>query len=82
MPHANGEPVFDAIARKWLALAERRLLYFSDLHRSGRWRHYYPTQEQFAAQMLEVIKQAKTWARIAGARRPAEASEDDLRPAA
>lgn len=82
MQHANGEPVFDAIARKWLALAERRLLYFSELYLSGRWRHYYATQEQFAAQMFEVIKQAKTWARIAAARGAAPIRTDDLRPAA
>jgi hypothetical protein len=80
MPHANGECVFDALSRRWLALAERRLLYFGELYSSGRWRHYYATREQFVAQMFEGIKQAKAWARLAGARRLAHGRNDDLRP--
>ena len=82
MPHATGGPFFDAISRKWLALAERRLLYYSELYRSGRWTHYYATREQFAVQMLDVIKAAKIWARLAGTRRTADAGKDDLRRAA
>ncbi len=82
MPHANGQFVFDALSRRWLALAERRLLHFSELYRSGRWRHYYATREQFAAQMLDAIKQAKTWAELARVSEPASGDEDGLRPAA
>lgn len=74
MPHANGEPIFDAISRKWLALAERPLLCFSELYRSGRWRHCYARREQFAAQMLEVVSRAKIWAKLARASRPAPGS--------
>jgi hypothetical protein len=82
MPHAAGGFSFDAIARKWLALAERRLLYFSELYRSGHWTRYYASPEQFAVQMLEAIKAAKIWARLAGVRRVAEDHKDDLHPAA
>lgn len=56
----------DRIARRWLALADRRLLYYSQLYRSGRWRRYYASPEQFAAQMHRAIKAAQIWARLAG----------------
>ena len=56
---------FDAIARKWLALAERRLAHVCDLRDSGRWKHYYS-----AGELLEVVNErARTrdaWAQIAG----------------
>lgn len=81
MPHIAGGPRFDLIARKWHALAQRRLLYYSELYRSGRWTHYYPSREQFAARMLDVIRAANAWARLAGAQ-PATPARDDLRPAA
>jgi hypothetical protein len=74
------------IAHKWHDLAERRLAYYNELYRTGRWRHYFETQEQFAMRMLDVIKAAKTFAKAAGAATPgAEASagpDSELRPAA
>jgi hypothetical protein len=82
MPHAAGGPRFDLIARKWHALARRRLLYYSELYRSGRWTHYFDSRELFAARMLDVIKAAKTWAKLAGEQRAPETEVDDLRPAA
>lgn len=57
---------FDQIARRWLALADRRLLYYSQLYRTGRWTRYYASPEQFAAQMHRAIKAAQIWARLAG----------------
>jgi uncharacterized repeat protein (TIGR03809 family) len=60
-----GAPDFKKIALKWHDLAERRLDYYTELYRSGRWRHYY-TQERFAIRMLEVIDIAKTWRELAG----------------
>lgn len=79
-------PLPQEIARQWFELAERRLAYYNDLYRSGRWRHYYDTEERFAVRMLDVIKAAKNFARIAGvtaelAAAPA-AQDQDLRPAA
>ena len=43
---------FEKVTRRWLELAERRLASYEELYRSGRWRHYFPTQEHFAARML------------------------------
>ena len=48
MPQAPGPARFDLIASKWHALAQRRLLYYSELYRSGRWTHYYASRAQFA----------------------------------
>lgn len=79
---------FDDLSRRWHALAERRLAAFTEMYRSGRWRHYYRTEQQFAVRMLEVIQAAKIWAELAG-RKPARAADqaptavrEDLRTAA
>ena len=82
MPALQGEPRLDVIARKWHELAERRLAYFTELYRSGRWSHYY-TQELFAVRMLDVIRAAKVWADLAGIQPPEQrnARDDDLRAA-
>ena len=82
MPALQGEPRLDVIARKWHELAERRLAYFTELYRSGRWSHYY-TQELFAERMLDVIRAAKVWADLAGSQPPEQqnARDDDLRAA-
>jgi hypothetical protein len=71
-------PPLDTVARKWSALAERRLASYAELYRSGRWRHYY-TEKEFAVRMLDVIKAARQWAELASGRRD---DRDDLRPAA
>jgi hypothetical protein len=56
---------YDDVARKWLALAERRRAHAVELHDSGRWKHYYT-----AAELLEVMREAANtrdrWAEIAG----------------
>jgi len=64
MPTPLGGPRLDEIARKWRGLADRRLLYFSELYRSGRWKHYY-NEESFAARMRDVIKAARVWRDLA-----------------
>ncbi len=74
-------PPLDAVARKWSDLAERRLYYFLELYRSGRFRHYY-TEQEFAARMLDVIKAARQWAALAPAKPIKSTGKDDLRPAA
>jgi hypothetical protein len=53
-----------------------------DLYRSGRWTHYYRSQEEFAARMLEVIKVAKAFRELAG--RPVESApvQESFRTAA
>jgi hypothetical protein len=71
---------FERVTRRWLELAERRLAYYEDLYRSGRWRRYFPTEEHFAIRMLDVIKAAKAFREAAGETAPRR--EDGLRPAA
>ena len=67
-------PRLDEIALKWHDLAQRRLDYYTELYRSGRWRHYY-TQERFAVRMLDVINSARKWRELAGVpQEPAEQS--------
>jgi hypothetical protein len=68
------------IARRWLALANRRLLYFSQLYRSGRWTRYYASPEQFAAQMHRAIRAAQMWARLAGESDHAQNVKSNLFP--
>ena len=78
MTHLPGAPRLDLIASKWHALAQRRLLYYSELYRSGRWTHYYDSRAQFARHMLDVIKAAKIWAKLAGEQPPADNDGDDF----
>ena len=82
MPHAPRGFNSEAVARKWLALANRRLLYLSELYQSGHWTRYCASREQFAEQMHQAIKVARIWARLAGVRGLADKGKDDLRPAA
>jgi hypothetical protein len=72
----------DRIAHEWLALAERQLLCFRQLYRSGRWTRYYASPEQLTAQMHKAIKAAQMWARLAGAPGDANDGENDMHPAA
>jgi hypothetical protein len=54
---------YDSVARKWLALAERRRAHMFELRDSGRWKHYYTS-----AQLLDAISDAvlirDRWAQI------------------
>jgi len=58
---------YDDVARKWLALAERRKAHFIELRDSGRWRHYY-TQPELFDTIREAGEICDEWARIAGLR--------------
>lgn len=71
MPIPRPVRPFDQLAQEWRDLADRRREHFAELYRSGRWRHYY-TEDQFLAQMREVVRAAEAWARIA---KPAAAAE-------
>ena len=63
MPTAPSAFCLDEISRKWCDLADRRLVYFTELYRSGRWKHYY-TEESFTVRMRDVIKAAKLWSEL------------------
>jgi uncharacterized repeat protein (TIGR03809 family) len=56
---------YDSVARKWLALAERRREHVIELRESGRWKHYY-TPEEFLEAMREASNSRDEWARLAG----------------
>ena len=56
---------YDSIARRWLALVERRQEHFIELSNTGRWRHYY-TQTEFLNEMRKVLHVRDQWAAIAG----------------
>jgi hypothetical protein len=56
---------YDDVARKWVALAERRRAHVAELRESGRWRHYY-TWEELLAELREAVNSRNEWARIAG----------------
>ncbi len=71
MAAGQGNPSFDDLARRWHQLADRRLAHFTELYRSGRWRHYYRTEAQFADRMMDVIRTARIWAELAGCAPPA-----------
>ena len=64
MPQATGHARLVELSARWRDLAERRLAYYTELYRSGRWQHYY-TRERFGVRMLDVIKAAKTWRELA-----------------
>ena len=56
---------YDSIARKWLALVERRQQQFIELCNSRRWRRYY-THAQFLDEMRKVLHLRNQWAQLAG----------------
>jgi uncharacterized repeat protein (TIGR03809 family) len=56
---------YDSIARRWLALVERREQHFADLSQTGRWRRYY-TQTEFLNEMRKVLHVRNQWAALAG----------------
>jgi uncharacterized repeat protein (TIGR03809 family) len=56
---------YDSVARKWLALAERRWAHIIELRETGRWRHYYTPDELLAA-LREAIQTRDEWASLAG----------------
>ena len=56
---------YDSIARRWLALVERRQGNFIELSDTGRWQHYY-THAQFVDEMRKVLHLRNQWAQLAG----------------
>jgi hypothetical protein len=68
----------DRITLQWCDLAERRLQYYTELYRSGRWRRYY-TEERFVVVMNEVARAVANWRALADRMAPTAASNDDLR---
>ena len=76
----SGRHSYADIARRWHTLATRRLAYYDELYRSGRWRHYYANHHDFALRMLDVVRAAKIWAELAGAPPAAQPAPATKRP--
>jgi uncharacterized repeat protein (TIGR03809 family) len=55
---------FAQIAQKWRDLVDQRCAHFIELHKTGRWKHYYD-EAQFLRLMSEAVGLAETWSRIA-----------------
>jgi uncharacterized repeat protein (TIGR03809 family) len=56
---------YGSVARRWLALVERRQEHLIELCDTGRWRHYY-TKAEFLDEMRRVLRVRDQWAGIAG----------------
>ena len=56
---------YDSVARRWLALAERRQAHFIELSDTGRWKHYY-TVDRLNTEMRKAALLRDKWARLAG----------------
>ncbi len=58
---------YDSIARKWLALAERRRVFLIALRDSGRWQDFhYSGEAELEAQLHEVDLACERFAAVAG----------------
>jgi hypothetical protein len=57
---------YDNIARKWLALAERRKAHLIELRQTGRWERYY-SDAQLVDELHELDIACDRLARLAGA---------------
>jgi hypothetical protein len=55
---------FAQTAQKCRDLVDERCAHFIELHRTGRWKHYYG-EAQFLLLMGEAVDLAETWSRIA-----------------
>jgi hypothetical protein len=53
----------DEVARKWLALTERRLAWFVGVSESPRWQHYY-TRAELLARLREAERIRDQWAKL------------------
>jgi hypothetical protein len=75
---AEAKVLFDRIPHQWLALAERRVDYYTELYRNGRWRNYY-TEEYFVELMRDVVQAAAAWRELANRALPDGGGNSELR---
>ena len=62
---ASHSSPFDAVARDWLALVERRQAHLIELFETGRWTHYF-TEAEFLAQLRATNLAYDRFAEVAG----------------
>jgi hypothetical protein len=58
---------FNKTAEKWRDLAEKRRLYFEELHQSGRWKYYY-TEALFYQRLGKAAELVELWEPVLKAR--------------
>jgi hypothetical protein len=58
---------FNKTAEKWRDLAEKRRLYFEELHQSGRWKYYY-TEALFYQRLGKAAELVELWDPVLKAR--------------
>lgn len=63
MDHRIGTLRTEEIARKWLALAERRLQYLDELYRTGRYQKFF-TEQNLLAVRKATERTAREWASL------------------
>jgi len=64
---------YDAVARGWLSLVERRKAYLINLFETGRWRHYF-TEAELLSELRAVNLACDRFADVAGISSRATAS--------
>jgi hypothetical protein len=64
MPTSHSSP-FDAVARDWLALVERRKAHLIELFETGRWTHYF-TEAELLAELRAANLAYERFAKVAG----------------
>ena len=68
---------YDSLARKWLALAERRRAFLIALRDSGRWQDFhYSGAAELEAQLREIDLACERFASIAGPEPVAQAEPE------
>ena len=62
---ASHSSPFDAVARDWLALVERRQAHLIELFETGRWTHYF-TEAELLAQLRAVKLAHERFTKVMG----------------
>ena len=64
MPAPSKGPL-DAVSQRLCDLAHRRLAYYSELSKSGRWKLYF-SEREFVERLRDVIAQTNSWNELTG----------------
>jgi hypothetical protein len=64
MPADSPGPL-DAVSQRLCDLAHRRLAYYSELSKSGRWKLYF-SEREFVERLRDVIAQTNAWNELTG----------------
>ena len=64
MPARSSGPL-DAVSQRLCDLAHRRLAYYSELSKSGRWKLYF-SEREFIEQLRDVIALTNAWNELTG----------------